>query len=149
MKLKITLEGMPAWKQDMVDADYRFFQADMKFQLCEAIEKIKNSRSLSYRILRLLKRSSKFVGATLDSFLTNLEVLKNYQVFTYNIKHEENIRTIIDLDVNDDYFMAVHQIRQANPMMSKMGLNKKDFMKKTEKELKKTYTKNIKIEEYE
>ena len=34
-------------------------------------------------------------------------------------------------------------------MMSKMGLNKKDFMKKTEKELKKTYTKNIKIEEYE
>lgn len=149
MKLKITLEDMPAWKQDMVDADYRFFQADMKFQLCEAIEKIKNSHGLSYRILRLMKKASKFVDLTLDSFLTNLEVLKAYQVFTYNIKHEENIRTIIDLDVNDDYFMVVHQIRQGNPMMSRMGLNKKDFIKKTEKELKKTYTNNIKIEKYE
>lgn len=149
MKLKITLEEMPAWKQDMIDADFRYFQADMKFQLCEAIEKIKNSHGLSYRILRLMKRSSKFVDATLDSFLTNLEVLKAYQVFAYNVKHEENIRTVVDVEINDDYFMVVHQIRQGNPMLSKMGMNRKDFINKTEKELKKTYTDKLNIEEYE
>ena len=149
MKLKITLEDMPAWKQDMIDADFHYFQADCKFQVCEAIEKIKRSHSLSYRILRLLRRSSRFTDATIDSFLTNLEVLKNYQVFAYKIKHDENVKTVVEVDVNEDYFMLVQQMRQGNPFMRKMGLSRKEFIKRTEKELKKTYTKNLKIEVYE
>jgi len=149
MKLRITLEGMPAWKQDMIDADFRYLQADCKFQVCEAIEKIKSSRNMSYRILRLIRRASRFTDVTIDSFLTNLEVMKNYHVFTYKIKHEENVRTVVDVDVNDDYFIIVQQIRQGNPFLRKMGMSRKQFIKRTDKELKKAYTKNLTIEKYE
>ena len=149
MRLTITLNDMPAWKQDMIDADFNYFQADCKFQVCEAIEKVKKSRSLSYRILRLIRRSSRMTNVTIESFLTNMEVLKNYKVFDYSIKHEENIRTVVEVDVNEDYFEVVQYMRQGNPFMHKMGMNKKEFIKRTEKELKKTYTKDLKIEKHE
>lgn len=149
MKLTITLEKMPAWKQDMIDADFNYFRADCKFQLCQAIEKIRKSRSLSYRILRLIRKSSGMIDVTLEGFLSNMEVMKNYQVFTYSIKHEENIRTVVVLEVNDDYFVVVQQIRRGNPFLSKMGWSKKEFVKRTDRELKKVYTQDLTIEGYD
>lgn len=145
MKLKITLEKMPAWKQDFLDADFHFFKADCKFELCQAIEKITKSRSLGMRILRMIKKASKFADITLDSFLNNLKALQGYNVFEYRITHVAN-KSVVELDVNDDYFVAVEMIRKSNPLI-RIGHTKDNFKKHLEKNLKKTYTKELKMEE--
>lgn len=147
MKLTITLEGIPAWKQEFLDADFHYFKADTKFEVCQALEKIKKSRSLGYRILRLLKKRSMMAGTTLDGFLASLDVLKEIQTFDYKIKHEENIRSVVTLDVNDFYFDAIKMIRQSNPLLH-IGYTKDKFVKRLEGSLKKTYTEAVTIEGY-
>lgn len=146
MRIKATLNNMVAYKQDFIEADLNFFHAQLKFDVAEAINKIKKSHDFKYRMVRLLRRASKFADITLESFLTNLEVMKNYKLFEYKIEHSEQEKvTKVELWLQDDYFEMVNMIKRANPLMQ-VGYSKEKFAKRVDKELRKTYDKNAEIE---
>jgi hypothetical protein len=145
VKLKITLKKMPAWKQDFLEADFNYFRADCKFEICKHISKMTTDRNFAGKIFGMIQRRSSMVNASLDNFLASLEVLKEYNVFTYEINHDGTTSTVT-LDMNDDYFDAIAMIRKANPLLQ-MGYSKKKFVAHLEKNLRKTYTKKLTVTE--
>lgn len=143
LKVKMTME-IPAWKQDFLDADLRYFQAETKFNLCETMEKLRGNHSLRWKVMRVLSKHNPQATSnlTIDAFLYGLEAIKEYQIFSYEIAIKDNDATVI-IDINEYYFELVKMFPM--PMISKL-LSKKTLFKHLEKQIKKTYNKRATVE---
>jgi hypothetical protein len=134
MKLLIELHGLPKWKQDFLDADYRYAQAMLKLEINNNIEKIKGNGIMG-KALKVAGRMNSMANVSIERLLANLETLRDYDIFNYTIKNEKGT-SVVKLEVNEEYFKIVEIARQSR---LKIGYTKEGFIKETEKSLKETY----------
>lgn len=150
MKLKISMVGLPAYKVEFFEADLHYFTKYVKFEVIESIDKLKGNRNFAFKILNIIAKKTPLGRITLEQFLTNLKLLKEFPLADYQILEKKNDKITAILEVNDVYFMVCEQLRkQVGPFgkISKVGYTKKEFLEKVEKEIKATYRpKDYKIE---
>lgn len=129
--------SIPAWKQDHLEADLRYFQADVKYQMCDSVEKMKGNRSFTFKLLNIIKRLPTGANLTMNSLLSAMEFMKDFQVVEYKIEHHDSGFSTAVIEINDNYFMLVDMVKPYIPFISSYG--KSGLAKKLEKEMRKTY----------
>lgn len=137
MRLKITFQGLKQYEKDFLVKDFNYFRGQERFDTCRTLEKIKTNRGLASKFVNLARRTS-FGSVTVESFVNRLEMMKDFEIFDFQVWFEEE-ETVVILKANEIYFALVDMVHS--------GIKRKNFINKVEKNLKKTYTKHIKIEE--
>ncbi len=151
MKFRITIGGLNPVYQRFLEADYHYFQQHLELELYETLVKLRTDRGLSMNILRGIEKvlpSGYMVKLTFEGFLTSLETLEDINLINYSIKHDGKT-SIVEVEIHDLYLNLVNNLRK-NPMgrVGKVGMSTKEFMRKSQKTLKKHYhTKQVTIEE--
>lgn len=153
MKFKIVIGKLNPIYQRFLEADYHYFQRKLELELYECLDKLRNDRGLSLKLLRGVGKvlpSGYMVNLTYNSFLASLETLEGIQLIDYKISHKGKTSTV-EVEIHDLYLSLVKALR-TNPMgrFSKIGMTAKEFVRKSEKTLKKHYhTKQVTIETIE
>ena len=157
MKLEIALTTRAPVYQPFLEADLNYLKWNLKRELHESLRKLDKARGGLMKIFNLLKRHIprlKSEGVTFEMFRANLEMLEAFDFVNYKVRHE-GPKSFITLEVNEWYFQTVKMLRIRYPgagHVASMGMTKRDFLHRFEREFRKTYAlkdRDFSIEEAE
>jgi len=144
MKVKVTIHDLKPYQKEFLFADLEYLKAEMKFEIFENLEKIKNNRMLSLKLLKVINEHNPFgvrVNSIDEILKTSFEILKNINIIEFETKENKNDVMFLLL-INDAYFEVIKQVSFGIPTYTKS-----DFIRKLKKNIKKTYGNDFKIEE--
>jgi len=145
MRVRAILKNMPGYKQEYLEADLNHLKAYMKYEIAEEIDKFRNNRGLTARVVNMLKKVSPLSNITIDMFLDRLEIAKQIELMKVEeIKHEGKTSTFT-LYVDDLYFQMVDLLGKNNFKFLVKGNTKKKFVEKLKKMIYKDYTKDFEV----
>jgi len=146
MKIKVVMYDLEPYKLEFLKADLEYLKAEMKFEVFETLEKIKNNKMLSLKVLNIINKYNPFgtqITSIEDILKASLEVLKSLNVVEYEIHEDENYVTFY-LTISDLYFEVIKKCSFGLPVFTKS-----DLLRKLKKNIKKTYGNKFTIEEIE
>lgn len=139
MLLKITLKDLKPYQREFLEADLAFGQAQIKKEVFDALEKIRNDKNLSTRLVNMINRANPFgiiFENVEDIIKTPLETLKTMDVLKYTLNFSGG-ETTLRINVDNFFFDLIKQ--STFGLGGILGLGKKGFVKKTEKGFRNDY----------
>ena len=143
MRVRLYYRNLPSYKKEYLKADFDYLIAFSKFQVLDSIEKLKQNRGFTFKLLNLLKKYAKVTS--IDAFLNNLEILASVKFIDY--KYRDNGKeVIIDLFIDDAYFNITEMIRKTDRLLGWVLYSKEKLLNRIRNESMKTYTRDFDYE---
>ena len=144
MLLKAKFKNLKSYQKEYLEQDILFGKAQVKKEVFEALDKIKNDKNLSLKLVRAINKANPF-GSMFDSIddlvSVPLETMINMDIIKIREPIHKGVETYVLMEVADMFFDLM---KQATFKMSGiLGLGKKGFIRKTEKGFKKDYGKKF------
>jgi len=144
MKLKIIFHNIPQWKWEYIQADFKHFFAEMKFQTILFMEKLRKNKGLQARIINRLKQTKTFGGqfTTLELTIEGIASMDLGEVYF----EEENNKKIVFFEMNQFYFDIIDAIKTGGGSLWGFALmDEKSLIKEFSKAFRKNITHQFQI----
>lgn len=148
MKLKIVFREIDNWKWDYIQADFKHFFAEMKFQTLQFLEKLEKNKGLQARLVNRLKKIKGFGGQLLTLEIA-MEGIASIDLGNVSYE-EEGEKRIVIFEMNQFYFDIVDSIKATGGSLWGYALaDKKTLLKDFAKAFRKNITHKFQIIELE
>jgi len=107
MDVRITLRGMPEYKQQLLHADLEHLKYGLRAELLDTFYKFKGDKGFWFKTLALIRRLSSAADVQLQTFEHVLNVIKDYDLLAYDVSMADPANITADIKLDETYFLLL------------------------------------------
>jgi hypothetical protein len=142
MRVQYQMDGITLKNKALCIGDLIRYYGESKYKTLDTLDKIRQNKGLSSKLLNAIRRHANMPGLTVDNLMNAIETASEYNVFTFLINGEDMTKIV---DENRDvkleiYMHPLYFSTRAALTMYTPGIGKRRTLDEQEKKEKDSWT---------